>query len=52
MLRAFADYKAGFLPMVGGMLDQSAWFVDATHFLSGVVAMHEAAEIEKARSGN
>ena len=51
MIRALADYKAGFLPEPGGMLDQSAWFVDAVHFLMGVVAMHEEIVMEAARHG-
>jgi len=52
MIRAFADYKAGFLPEPGGMLDQTAWFVDAVHFLAGVVAMHEDIVMEAARHGH
>ena len=45
MLSAYGHYRSGFLPVDGGMLDQSATFVDAMSFIAAVVNQHE--EIER-----
>lgn len=49
MISAFIHYRAGFLPVVGGMQDQSATFVDAMGLIASVVSHHEEIEMERAR---
>ena len=49
MIRAFGHFKSGFLPVAGGMQDQSATFVDAMGFLGSVVSHHEEIDMERAR---
>ena len=49
MLSAFGHYRAGFLPSVGGMMDQSGTFGDAMGYLSAVVSQHEEIQMERAR---
>lgn len=48
MISAFIHYRAGFLPMAGGMQDQSATFAGAMGFLTAVVSHHEEIRMERA----
>jgi len=49
MIRAHSHYRAGFLPVAGGMMDQSSTFADAMGFIAGLVSHHEEIEMERAR---
>ena len=47
MAAAWAHYKAGFLPVPGGIQDQSATYVLAMQLLTGCHAMHEKQEMRR-----
>ncbi len=49
MIEAFSHYRAGFLPLRGGMLDQSATYCDAMVFIASLVSYHEEVDMERAR---
>ena len=49
MLSAYGHYRSGFLPLAGGMFDQSGVYVDAMSFIAAVVNQHEEIEMDKAR---
>lgn len=45
---AFCRYRDGFLPVAGGMLDQTAHFGDVVRLLVPIVARHEKRLMEPA----
>jgi len=47
MVDAFNHYRAGFLPVSGGMLDQSAPFTRAVGLLAGMYQMHEEIDLKR-----
>lgn len=51
MMNAFAMYRAGFLPVSGGWMDQAATFVQAMRLLESLRAHHEEIEMERGKSG-
>jgi len=46
---AFVHYQAGFLPVAGGMLDQSLGFLSAVNLLGTMQAMHERRERDRSK---
>lgn len=51
MLRAYAHFRAGFLPEAGGMNDQSATFAEAVGFLEAIRNDHEQIEMDRVKRG-
>ncbi len=51
MWEAFGIYKAGFLPVTGGWLEQAATYCDGMKIIGSLVGMYEEIEMEKAKRG-
>ena len=50
-LIAYRNYKAGYLPVRGGWLDQSQWFISAMGVIEGTVNEINAEKIKDMKRG-
>lgn len=52
VLGLYSHYKAGFLPVAGGILDQSNQYLQAMSHIDNLLAEHEKEQAEKRRRGH
>ena len=51
MHEAYVQHRSGFLPVAGGVMDQSAGFLFGVSFLAPIYARHEQIEMKRAKNG-